>query len=135
MATYFNNLLVKIDSHVDVNQPDMTSKNDFYKIYSPKAFTLKPREDIYLDLKIKITAPDVLEPWINLLPHLKGAGLKSEENDWVTNRTKGNTIQLHILNKSFQRTVKIKNKQCIAFAFLLGQKYNDKITTEYTNFT
>ena len=61
MATYFNNLLVKIDSHVDVNQPDMTGKNDFYKIYSPKAFTLKLREDIYLDLKIK-TAPNVLEP-------------------------------------------------------------------------
>ena len=59
----------------------MTATQDFYRIYSPKKFKLRPRDDIYLDPKIKIKAPNTLEPWINLLPSLKGMGLKLEDND------------------------------------------------------
>ena len=112
----------------------MTTKGDFYKIYSPKKFKLRPRDDIYLDLKIKINVPNTLEPCINLLPSLKGLGLKIEDNDWVLNKTKNDTTQLHILNRSFIRTFEIRKKQVIAFMFLLGKKSTDIINTKYTKF-
>ena len=50
-------------------------------------------------------------------------GLKIENKDWASNKTKDGTIQPHILNRSFTRTIEIKKKkQVIAFLFLLGQK-------------
>ena len=110
----------------------MTAKEGFYKIYSPKKLKLRPRDDIYLDLKIKINVLNTLEPWINLLPSL---GLKIEDNDWVSNKTKNDTIQLHILSRSFIRTIEIRKKQVIAFLFLLRKKSREKINTKYTVFT
>ena len=77
-ANYLN---IKIELHTKVNQLDMTTTQDFYKIYSPKKFKLRPRDDICLDLKIKMKVPTTLEPWINLLPSLKGFGLKIEDNN------------------------------------------------------
>ena len=79
---------MEIDLHSQVRQPNMTANGDFYKIYSPKKFKLKPRDDICLHLKIKINVPNTLQPWINLLPSLKGFGLKIEDNNWVSNKTK-----------------------------------------------
>ena len=68
---------------------------------------------------------NTLEPYINLLPSLKGLGLKIEGNDWLSNETKNDTIQLHILNRSFTRTFEIRKNQVIAFMILLGQKSTD----------
>ena len=48
-----NNFLVDIDLHSQVNQPNMTTKGDLHKIYALKKFKLRPRDDIYLELKIK----------------------------------------------------------------------------------
>ena len=93
----------------------------FYKVYSPEKFKLRPRDDIYLDLKFKIETPETLEPLLNLLPSLKGLGLSIEDDNWVKNKTKDNTIELHILNKSFSRTIDIKKEQCIGFIILLGE--------------
>ena len=76
-----------------------------------------------------------MEPWINLLPSLKGLGLKNEGNDWVSNKTKNDPIVLHILNRSFSRTIEIRKNQVIAFLILLGQKNADEIKTKYTVFT
>ena len=112
-----NNFFVQIDSHSQVNQPNMTDNGNFYKIYSPKKLKLRPRDNIYLDLKIKINVPNTLEPWINLLPSLKGLGLKIEDNDWVSNKTKNDTIQLHILNGSFTRTIEIRQSKLLRFYF------------------
>ena len=130
-----NHLILLIDYHSQTQQPDLTTKGDFYKIYSPKKFKLRPRDDIYLDLKIKIDVRKILEPWMKLLPSLKGLGLKIENEDLASNKTKDGTIQLHILNKSFTRTFKIRKKQVIAFLFLLGQKSTDVINTKYDTFT
>ena len=58
-------------------------------------------------------------------------GLSIEDHDWKDNKTKQNTIQLHLLNKSFIYTVNINEKQCIGYIFLLVERYNNKITTEY----
>ena len=129
-----NYLIVTIDYHSQTRQPGLTVKRDFYKIYSLKKFKFRPRDGIYLDLKIKIDVPKILEPWINLLPSLKGLGLKIENEDWASNKTKDGTIQLHILNRSFTRTIEIRKKQVIAFLFLLGQKSTDVINTKYNKF-
>ena len=130
-----NHLIVTIDYHSQTRQPDLTAKGDFYKIYSPKKLKFRPRDNIYLNLKIKIDVTKILEPWINLLPSLKGLGLKIENEDWASNKTKDGTIQLHILKRSFTRTFKIRKKQVIGFLFLLGQKSTDVINTKYNTFT
>ena len=97
-------------SHTDIKQPNMTDKDKFYKVYSPQSFELAPREDIYLDLKFDINTLPGIEPWLNLLPSLKGMGLKIEDSDWVSNKTKDNPIQLHLLKRNFHHTTKIKKK-------------------------
>ena len=108
MSTYYRYLNVEFVSHTDIKQPNMTNKDRFYKVYSPQLFKLAPRQDIYLDLEFDINTPPGIEPWLNLLPSLKRMGLKTEDNDRVSNKTKGNTIQLHLLNRNFHHTTKIK---------------------------
>ena len=134
MSTYFNNLKIEISRKKDIQPPGLEEKS-FYKICSPEAFTLKPRDDIYLDLKFKIDAPTQIEPWINLLPSLKQFNLRIENQDWCSNRLKDETIQLHTLNRHFTRTVCIKKNPIIAYIFLLGEKINDKVYTKHTVIT
>ena len=126
MATYFRHLTVNFNLHTGVKQPDMTSKDGFYKVYSPLKFKLKPRHDIYLDLKFDIQTPETLEPWLNLLPSLKGIGLYIENDNWIQNKTKDNTIQLHIPYRGFTYTTDF-----IGFIFLLGEQVTDSMTTKY----
>ena len=110
MTTYFDNLTVSFNSYVGIKNPDMTKPDRLFKVYSPKKFKLRPRDDIHLDLKFNIQTPDRIEPWLNLLPSLKSTGLKIENDDWKNNLTKDNTIQLHILNTSSFYTIDIKKK-------------------------
>ena len=72
---YFRNLSVTFDAYVGIKQPDLTNSENFYTIYSPKKFTLKPRGNIVLDLKFNIATSNKLDPWISLLPTLKANGL------------------------------------------------------------
>ena len=132
MATYYIYLIVELVSHTDIKQLNMIEKEKFYKVYSPEKFNLAPRQDIYLDLKFDITTPPGKEPWLNLLQSLKGLGLKIENEDWISNKTKDNTIMLHILNRSFYHTASIRKGKCIGFIFLLGERVNDVITAKYT---
>ena len=131
IKTYFENLTVTFNSYVGIKKPDMTDKSRFFKVYSPIKFKLRPRDDIYLDLKFNIETPDRIKPWLNLLPSLKDIGLKIEKNAWEKNLTKDNTIQLHILNTSFVYAIDIKKNQYIGFIFLLGKICNDIISTKY----
>ena len=94
-TTYFRHLTVNFNSHVGIKQAKMTSKDRFYKICSPLKFKLRPRDDIYLDLKLDIQTLETLELWLNILPSLKGIGLYIEDDDWANNKTKDNTFQLH----------------------------------------
>ena len=109
----------------------MTNSDKFYKVYSPKKFKLRSRDNIYLDLKFNVEASKELDPWISLLPSIKGLDLNIENEDWANNLTKDNTVQLHLLNKSFTYTINISKIQCIAFIFLLGEFRTDLITTKY----
>ena len=144
MATYFDrsphfrNVAVNINLHkkfdesqVTIKNPDMTSRDRFFKIYSPLTFKLKPRDDIYLDLKLDIQTPEITEPWLNLLPSFKSKGMHIENDDSISNKTEDNKIQLHLLNKSFTYTLKVKKRQCFAYIFLLGEKPDDTINTTY----
>ena len=130
MATYFDrsphfrNLTVNINLHkksdesqVTIKKPDMKSRDRFYKIYSPLTSKLNPRDDIYLDLKFDIQTPETIKPWLNLLPSFKSMGMDIENDDWISNKTKDNTIQLHLLNKSFTYTLKVKKHQCFVYIF------------------
>ena len=132
MSTCYRCLTVNFNSIlIGIKQPNMTDKDRFYKVYSPEKFKLKARDDIYLGLKFDIQTPETIEPWLNLLPSLKSLGLHIENEDWVSNKTKNNTIQLHILNRSFNYTASIKKNQCIGFIFLLGKQATDTINTKY----
>ena len=133
MATYFKNLTVNFNSYIGIKKRDMSDKTRFYKVYSPTKFKLRPRDDICLDLKFNIETPDRIEPWLTLLPSLKGIGFKIKNNNWKNNLTKDNTIQLHILNTSFVYTLDIKKKKCIRFIFLLGEKCDNIISTKYNS--
>ena len=86
---------------------------------------------MYLDLKFDIQTSETIEAWLNLLPSLKSLELHIENEDWTSNKTKYNTIQLHILNRSFNYTASIKKTQCIGFIFLLGERTTDTIYTKY----
>ena len=81
MTNYFQNITVNFNSYVGIKQPNMTYKDGFYKIYSSKKFKLRPREDIYLDLKSNNQTPERIEPWLNLLPSIKDIGLQIENDD------------------------------------------------------
>ena len=70
----------------------MTDKDKFYKAYSPLSLKLRPRDDIYLDLNFNIETPETIEPWLNLLPSLKGLRLSIENEDSAENKTTNNTI-------------------------------------------
>ena len=80
-STYFRHLTVNFNLHTGAKQPDMTSKDRFCKVFSPLKFKLRPRDDIYLDLRFDIQTVETLEPWLNLLPSLKGIGLHIENNN------------------------------------------------------
>ena len=86
----------------------------FYRIYSPESFMSRPREDKYLDLKIKIDAPPQLEASINLLPCLKEHAFKIEEHNYSTKALKDGCIQNDILNRHFTKTTHRKKDQVIA---------------------
>ena len=88
MATYFRNLTVNFNLYVGIKQPDMTTEDRFYKVYSPEKFKLRLREDIYLNLKFDIQTADTIQPWLNLLPSLKGIGAHIVNEDWTSNKIK-----------------------------------------------
>ena len=130
MSVYYRHLTVNFNSYIGIKQPNMTDKDKFYKVSSPEKFKLRPRDDIYLDLKFDIQTAETIEFWLNLLPSLKSLGLHIENKDWASNKTKDNTIELHVLNKSFNYTASIKKNQCIGFIFLLGERATDTIHTK-----
>ena len=76
MTTYFQNLTVNFNSYVGIKQPGKTGKGRFYKVYSPEKFKLRPRDNIQLNLKFNIQTPEIIGPWLNLLPPLEEMGVK-----------------------------------------------------------
>lgn len=119
-STHFNHLTINIVSQIEIKKPEMEKNTRFYKISSPEKFKL--RIDHYLDSKFDIETPERIEAWLNILPSFKNIGLHIEYHDWKTNKTKDNTIQLHLLNRRFNFTVDIKNKPMYWIYFFIRQK-------------
>ena len=107
MAVYFKTIEVEIGHYECIKRPEFTKNERFHCVYSPKKFTLRPRDKNLLDSKTTVNVPDCLEPWINLLPTLKEFGLLIEDHNWAVNKLKDETIQLNILNKQFYNTITI----------------------------
>ena len=126
---YFRQQTVTFNSYVGIKQPKLSESDHFYKVYSPKKFTLKPTDDIVLDLQFNMTTSKELDPWISLLPILKAHGLTILEKY----KTEGKTVKLHLQNQSCLSNVKVTKGQCIAFIFLLGKYTTDMIKTEYNS--
>ena len=117
ISVYYRHLTVNCYSYVGIKQPNMTDKDKCYKVYSPEKFKLRPKDDIYLDLKFDIQTPETIKAWLNLLPSFKSLGLHIKNEDWVPNKTKDNTIQLHILNGSFNYIASIKKNNSVLGLF------------------
>ena len=77
----FRELLVTINVYGRIQKPEYATQNRFYKVYSPEKFKLRPREDIYIDLKLDIQTPETIQPWLNLLTSLKEMGMHIENDD------------------------------------------------------
>ena len=112
-------------------------KNAFYKVFSPKAFKLKPMESITIDLKINITWAEGLKPRsFDLYPTLKQFGLSLEETNWKEVSTTvtefiplTKLIVVTILNKNCSNCFNIKKNNLLLY-FLLPYT-NKKIKTDY----
>ena len=129
MVAYFRHLTVNFNLHTGVKQPNMTSKERFYKVYSPLKSKGRPRDDICLDLRLDIQTPETFEPWSNLLPSLKRIGLHKENDQWVENKKKRQYNSIAHTKQKFQSYYRRKKTQCIGFIFLLGEQVTDSITT------
>ena len=91
MSVYYRDLAVNFNLYVGIKQPNMTEKDKFCKVYSPEKFRLRPRDDIYLDLKFDIQTLETIEAWLNLLPSLKSLGSKMK----IGRQTRQRTIQFN----------------------------------------
>ena len=59
---------VETGNYECVKRPELTKSGAFYLTYSPEKFTLRQRDNILLDLKIKVNTPECSEAWISLIP-------------------------------------------------------------------
>ena len=82
MSVYYRHLTVTLNSYVRIKKLNITNKDKVHKVYSPEKIKLRPRDDIYLDLKLDIQTPETIETWLNLLLSWKGTGLHIENEDW-----------------------------------------------------
>ena len=112
-------------------------KKAFYKVFSPKAFKLKPMESITLDLKLNIIWAEGIKPTdFDLYPTLKQFGLSVEDSNWKSVTKTGikfvpqtESITVTILNKNYTSSFNIKKHNLLLY-FLLPYT-NKKIVTDY----
>ena len=110
--------------------PVIEDGEDYFTFYSPKGFTLNPRDSYILNLHFNIASTTTqIDPWISLLPSLKNCGLKVISQ--TVNRK--NEIELMLENISYHYTVEVKKRQVLGSIFLLGfhSKDMNMIKTEY----
>ena len=87
-----------------------------------------------IDLRLKLNLSEKIEAIFGLLPSFVSRKLSIENSNWISNKRKEEAIQLHILNKHFYDTIKIKKNQEIAYISLINQKSHDKLGTVYNNY-
>ena len=110
--------------------PVMENGEDFFTIYSPKGFTLNPKDSCIINLHFNISSETTkIDCWISLLPSLKCCGLKKVSQTV----NKKNEIELMLENISYHYTVEVKKHQVLGYIFLLGfhSKDMNMLRTEY----
>ena len=91
-------------------------KKAFCKVFSPKAFKLKPMESINLDLRFNIIWAEGMTPTdFDLYPTLKQLGLSLEDSNWKSVIKTGiksvpqiESITVTVLNKNYTNSFNIK---------------------------
>ena len=128
------NLLIKINHHFHINQPDYLKHNNAIIIQSPVNLTLKPRSDAWIDLLFNIEHNFNYKHslWLKPSTVFGSIGLDIEDKDmWFKNLTKNNTIMIHLRNISFHYDVNIKKNDIIAYCFILEKTADDNVIINY----
>ena len=133
------NLLIRIRHHSDILQPEYLKNNNSLVITSPVDLTLEPRSDAWIDLKFKFKHEFKHDSklyeqsiWLKASTVLGTLGFDIEDKEtWFMNKTKQNTIQLHVFNKSFYYKVRIKKNDILGFGFLLAKKDGENLDISY----
>ena len=131
------NLLIRITHHSDVLQPEYLKHDNAIVITSPVNLTLEPRSDAWIDLKFNIELEqksNIYEQSIWLKPSTVFGTLGFDIEDketWLMNKTKQNTIQIHVFNRSFYYKIRIKKNDILGFGFLLNKKDGENLDISY----
>ena len=135
------NLLIRCEHHADISKPEYLKHDNSIVITSPANLIIQPRSDAYIDLKFNLEfeqLPDfekilhMPKLWLKPSTVFGTMGLDIEDKEtWKMNKTKHNTIQLHLLNKSFYYKLKIKKGDILGFAFLLGKLDSQNVKINY----
>ena len=131
------NLLIRITHHSDILQPEYLKHHNSLVITSPVNLTLEPRSDAWIDLKFNIKFEQKSELykqsiWLKPSTVLGTLGFDIEDKEtWFINKTKQNTIQLNVFNKSFYYKIRIKKNDILGFGFLLAKKDGENLDISY----
>ena len=131
------NLLIRITHHSDIMQPEYLKRGNSIVITSPVDLTLEPRSDAWIDLKFNIgfEKPTTIYEhsiWLKPSTVFGTMGLDIEDKEtWFMNKTKQNTIQLHLFNRSFYYKIKIKKHNILGFGFSLGERNHENVDITY----
>ena len=131
------NLLIRITHHSDILQPEYLKHDNSLVITSPVNLTLEPRSDARIDLKFNIELEQKSKIykqsiWLKPSTVFGTLGFDIEDKEtWFMNKTKQNTIQLHVFNKSFYYKIRIKKNDILGFSFLLLKKDGENLDILY----
>ena len=131
------NVLIRITHHSDILQPEYLKHDNSIVITSPINLTLESRSDAWIDLKFDIEFEETTtlykqSIWLKPSTVFGTLGLNIEDKEtWFMNKTKQNTIKLHLFNRRFYYKIKIKKHDIIGFGFLLGEKDGENVDITY----
>ena len=117
------NLLIKITHHSDISQPDYIKQQNAIVITSPENIKLEKRSDAWIDLKFNIEfESNYITTWVKPSTAFGSLGFDICDKDkWTMNKTKQDTIALHVFNRSFYYEINIKKGDILGYIFLLGE--------------
>ena len=129
--TIDDKLLFKISCQSTLEiKPYYSQKDNCIVVYSPSDLTIRKRQSEWADLKFDISYLSKNHNlWINPAIKYKGGGLAIIDNDrnWILNKTKFNTVALHLFNKSHFYDIKITKNKVLCYILILGKKDIDVV--------
>ena len=116
------NLSINITHSADILKPDFIKSENAIAIYSPVNIKLRKRKDEWIDLKLNVEfEARNYSFWLKPSSVFACLGFDiCDKENWFINKTKENTIMLHIYNRSFYYDIDIRKGDIIGFAFFVG---------------